>query len=259
MNSAGCSLEYGLIAAPVISTRFSGTIGGPPSIGSPAPLKIRPSMFRDTFNLIVSPRNLTVARRSIPAVPSNTWTTTMSFEESRTWPRLRTPSGRPTSTSSPYPTHSVFSTKISGPAISVIVRYSVGMSRSPQALEFVVHLGERLLQLLVELGLVFHARQELAGLQRRDVLRRDVELDRLLSEVRVLLDRANEFELPSRRAERVHGVVRVLLEEDFTDHPGDFECQLLVGGAGIRSDEPDDLLELRLLLKGALRPRAEAR
>src|SRR2546426_2299071 len=202
MNSAGCSREYGLIAAPVISTRFSGTIGGPPSIGSPAPLRIRPSMSRDTFSLIVSPRNFTIDARSIPAVPSNTCTTTISFEESRTWPRFREPSGRPTSTSSPYPTHSVFSTKIRGPAISVIVRYSVGISRRPQSLELLVHQGEGLLQLLVELRLVLDPRQELPGLQARDVLRRDVELHRLLSEVGVPLDRADQLELTRRRAER---------------------------------------------------------
>src|SRR3989454_1331160 len=228
MNSAGCSREYGLIADPVISTRFSGTIGGPPSMGSPAPLRILPSMSRDTFSLIVSPRNFTVEARSIPAVPSNTWTTTMSFEESRTCPRFRVPSGRPTSTSSPYPTHSVFSTKISGPAISVIVRYSVGISRGPQPLELLVHLGEGLFELLVELRLVLHPREELARLEPRDVLRRDVELHRLLPQVGVLFDRAHELELPLRLAEGVHGVVRVLLEEDLPDHAGDLEGELLL-------------------------------
>src|SRR5438093_12783766 len=80
----------------------------------------------------------------------------MSFEVSRTCPRFRDPSGRPTSTSSPYPTQSVFSTKISGPAISVIVRYSVGISGRPQPLELLVYLGEGLLELLVELCLVLH-------------------------------------------------------------------------------------------------------
>src|SRR5438128_10497288 len=208
MNSAACAREYGLIAAPVISTRFSGTIGGPPSIGSPAPLRMRPSISRDTFSLIVSPRNFTVDWRSIPAVPSNTWTTTMSFEESRTCPRFRVPSGRFTSTSSPYPTHSVFSTKISGPAISVIVRYSFGISRRPQFLELLVHLREGLIELLVELRLVLHPREELPGLQARDVLHGHVELHRLLPEVGVLLDRAEELELPRGRAERVHGMVR---------------------------------------------------
>src|SRR3989454_5818087 len=259
MNSAGCSREYGLIAAPVISTRFSGTIGGPPSIGSPAPLRIRPSMSRDTFSLIVSPRNFTMDARSIPAVPSNTCTTTMSFEVSRTCPRLRDPSGRPTSTSSPYPTHSVFSTKIRGPAISVIVRYSVGISRRPQPLELLVHQGEGLLQFLVELGLVLDPRQELPGLQARDVLRRDVQLHRLLAEVGVLLDRADQLELPRRRAERVHGMVRVLLEEDLPDHAGDLEGERLVRRERVRADEPHDLLELRLLLEGPLGPRPQRR
>src|SRR5881409_2154759 len=256
MNSAGCSREYGLIADPVNSTRFSGTIGGPPSIGSPAPLKIRPSMSRDTFNLIVSPRNFTVDCRSIPAVPSNTCTTTMSFDESRTCPLLRDPSGRPTSTSSPYPTHSVFSTKMSGPAISVIVRYSVGISGGPQSLELVVHLGERLRELLVEFRFVLHPRQEFAGLQRRDVLRRDVQFHGLLTEVGVFLDRADQLELPLRRAKGVDGMVRVLLEEDLADHPGDLERELLVRREGVRADEPNDFLEFRLLLQRALRPRS---
>src|SRR2546427_574270 len=124
----------------------------------------------------------------------------MAFDESRTCPRFRDPSGRPTSTSSPYPTHSVFSTKISGPAISVIVRYSVGISGGPQSLELVVHLGERLRELLVEFRFVLHPRQEFAGLQRCDVLRRDVQFHGLLTEVGVFLDRGDQFELPLGRA-----------------------------------------------------------
>src|SRR5439155_1529339 len=174
MNSAGCSREYGLIAAPVMSTRFSGTIGGPPSIGSPAPPRMRPSISRETFSLIVSPRNLTVDWRSIPALPSNTCTRTMSFDQSRTWPLFRDPSGRATSTRSPDPTHSVFST-------------------------------------------------------------------------------------PLGRAERVDRMIRVLLEEDFADHPGDLERELLVRRQGVRTDKTDDFLELRLFLQRPLRPRSQPR
>ena len=37
MNSSGDARAYGLIAAPVISRRFSGTISGPPSMGFPPP------------------------------------------------------------------------------------------------------------------------------------------------------------------------------------------------------------------------------
>src|SRR5438445_1673334 len=259
MNSAGCSREYGLIAEPVMSTRFSGTIGGPPSMGSPAPLRMRPSMSCETFSSIVSPRNFTVDMRSIPAVPSNTWTTTMSFEESRTCPRFRVPSGRFTSTSSPYPTHSVFSTKIRGPAISVIVRYSFGISRRPQFLELLVHLREVLIQLLVKLLLVLHACEDFPGLQPRHFLRGNVALHGLLPEVGVLLDRAEQLELPRGRAERVHRMVRVLLEEDLPDHPGDLEGERLVRRERVRADEPDDLLELRLLLEGPLGPRPEPR
>src|SRR5256886_16625548 len=113
----------------------------------------------------------------------------MSFDESRTCPRFRDPSGRPTSTSSPYPTHSVFSTKISGPAISVMVRYSVGIPGGPQSLELVVHLGERLRELLVEFRFVLHPRQEFAGLQRRDVLRFFFKFHGLLPDLRFFLNR----------------------------------------------------------------------
>src|SRR3989454_7635150 len=54
-------------------------------------------------------------------------------------------------------------------------------------------------------------------------------------------------------------MVRVLLEEDLADHPGDLERELLVRREGVRADEPDDFLELRLLLQGALRPRSQLR
>src|SRR3989442_124032 len=183
----------------------------------------------------------------------------MSFDESRTCPRLRDPSGRPTSTSSPYPTHSVFSTKMSGPAISVMVRYSVGISGGPQSFEFVVHLSECLRELLIEFRFVLDPRQEFAGLQRRDVLRRDVQFHGLLTEVGVFLDRGDQLELPFRRAKRVDGMIRILLEKDLADHSGDFERELLVRREGVRADEPDDFLQFRLLLQRALRPRSQLR
>src|SRR5207249_5605699 len=145
----------------------------------------------------VSPRNFTVDWRSIPAVPSNTCTTTMSFDESRTWPLFRDPSGRPTSTSSPYPTHSVFSTKISGPAISVMVRYSVGISGSPQSFELVVHLGDRLPELFVEFRFVLHPRQEFAGLQRRRSEEHTSELQSRFDLVcRLLLEKKKDAQTP---------------------------------------------------------------
>src|SRR2546427_11717324 len=180
----------------------------------------------------------------------------MSFDESRTCPLFRDPSGRPTSTSSPYPTHSVFSTKMSGPAISDMVRYSVGISCGPQSLEFVVHLSEGLRELRVEFRFVLHPCQEFAGLQRRDVLRWDVQFHGLLTEVGVFLDRGDQLELPLGRAERVDGMVGVLLKEDLADHPGDLERELLVRREGVRADEPNDFLEFRLLLQRALRPRS---
>src|SRR5439155_1602156 len=160
----------------------------------------------------------------------------------------------------PAPEHSgSFSTKISGPAISVMVRYSVGISGSPQSFELVVHLGDRLPELFVEFRFVLHPRQEFAGLQRRDLLRRDVQFHGLLTEVGVFLDRADQLELPLGRAERVDRMIRVLLEEDFADHPGDLERELLVRRQGVRADETDDFLELRLFLQRPLRPRSQLR
>src|SRR6266516_1826406 len=247
------------MAAPWISTRFSGRIGGPPSAGSPDPVRTRPSISRDTESLIVSPRNFTLDARSIPAVPSKIWTTTTEVEESRTWPRLRRPSGRKTSTSSLYPTGSVFSTKISGPAISEIVRDSFATSVRLPSLEVVVHHRERLLELLIELFLVLDAREELAALDPRDVFDWHVEGERLLAEVRVLADRRDELVLPRRRAERVDGVVGVLLQEDLADHPGDLERELLLRRQRVRADEPYDLFEFRLLLERPLRPLPQLR
>ncbi len=101
MNSAGDSRLKGLMAAPMMSRRFSGTMGGPPSRGSPAPERMRPSISLETGSLMVSPRNLTPEERSMAAVPSKTWTTTMSFEVSSTWARLVEPSGSWMCTSSP--------------------------------------------------------------------------------------------------------------------------------------------------------------
>src|SRR6266704_2749888 len=235
------------MAAPWISTRFSGMIGGPPSAGSPDPVRTRPSISLETDSLIVSPRNFTLDARSIPAVPSKIWTTTTEVEESRTSP------------SSLYPTGSVFSTKISGPAISEIVRYSFATSARLQPLEVVVHHRERLLELLIELLLVLDAREELAALDGRDVLHGHVEGERLLPEVRVLADRRDELVLPRRRAERVHWMVGVLLQEDLADHPGDLERELLFRRERVRSDQPYDLLEFRLLLERPLSPLPQLR
>src|SRR5207249_770406 len=111
----------------------------------------------------------------------------------------------------------------------------------------------------VEFRFVLHPRQEFAGLQRRDLLRRDVQFHGLLTEVGVFLDRADQLELPLGRAERVDRMIRVLLEEDFADHPGDLERELLVRRQGVRADETDDFLELRLFLQRPLRPRSQLR
>ena len=128
MKSEGLSLAQGLIAAPTMSSSFSGTIFAPPSRGSPAPERTLPSMSLETGIFMVSPRKRTDASLSIPVVPSNTWTTTMSSEESRTSPLFMVPSDILMLTISLYPTGSVFLTKMRGPAIWEIVLYSLVMS-----------------------------------------------------------------------------------------------------------------------------------
>ncbi len=80
------------MAAPVISSRFSGTISGPPSIGLPPPERIRPSISFPTGILIVSPVKRMPESLPIPAVVSKTWITTISSLVSSTWPRLTVPS-----------------------------------------------------------------------------------------------------------------------------------------------------------------------
>jgi len=92
MKSAGMPRAYGLMAAPVMSRRFSGTISGPPSIGLPPPDRIRPSISLPTGILMVSPVKRTPLSLPIPVVVSKTWTTTRSSLVSRTWPRLIVPS-----------------------------------------------------------------------------------------------------------------------------------------------------------------------
>ena len=70
MKSAGESLAQGLMAAPAMSSSFSGTILAPPSRGSPAPLRTLPSISLETGIFMVSPRKRTEADLSIPVVPS---------------------------------------------------------------------------------------------------------------------------------------------------------------------------------------------
>ncbi len=92
MKSDGLSLAQGLMAPPSMSSSFSGTILAPPSRGSPDPDRTLPSMSLETGIFMVSPRKRTDASLSTPVVPSNTWMTTISPEESRTCPLLIVPS-----------------------------------------------------------------------------------------------------------------------------------------------------------------------
>ena len=58
-----------------MSRKASAMTVGPPSIGLPEPLKMRPSMSFETGVRMISPVNSSlVFRLSMPEVPSNTWT-----------------------------------------------------------------------------------------------------------------------------------------------------------------------------------------
>ena len=93
MNSAGFARATGLIGAPRIGRRFSGMIGGRPSIGSPSPLNRRPIISRLTPILATSSRRLSeVLARSMPRVSSNTWITALRSETSMTCPPRMLPS-----------------------------------------------------------------------------------------------------------------------------------------------------------------------
>ncbi len=71
MKSRGLSRATGLMAPPSTSTRRTGTIGGPPSIGLPRPSIRRPSIAAETPRRNGSPvGSTTVACRFSPPVPS---------------------------------------------------------------------------------------------------------------------------------------------------------------------------------------------
>ena len=91
MKSWGDARENGLMAAPPMSSRFSGMMSGPPSMGFPAPLMMRPTMSLETASLSVVPRNFTTLWVSMPCVPSKTCTTTTSSEVSSTCPVRTSP------------------------------------------------------------------------------------------------------------------------------------------------------------------------
>jgi len=118
MKSAGCSRVYGLIGAPVMSSRISGMIGAPPSIGFPVPFSTRPRSSPETSIFATSSRKRTsVLAMSVPCVPSNTWMTAVVPETSSTWPERREPSGIRIETISLYAAPSTSWTKMSGPVM----------------------------------------------------------------------------------------------------------------------------------------------
>ena len=94
INSSGNSREAGFIGLPLISNSSSGIISGPPSIGLPIPLNIRPIISLDTPILAVWPVNLALVFLVFKSVvPSNTWITATSSVTSRTCPLLFSPLG----------------------------------------------------------------------------------------------------------------------------------------------------------------------
>mmetsp|Transcript_17087 Transcript_17087/g.55789 ORF Transcript_17087/g.55789 Transcript_17087/m.55789 type:complete len:225 (-) Transcript_17087:125-799(-) len=91
--SSGYVRTCGLMGMPLMSRYSSASTGGPLSMGLPEPLKMRPSMSSDTGVVKMLPVNsMEVRRLSMPAVPSNTWTTALVPWTSSTWPERCVPS-----------------------------------------------------------------------------------------------------------------------------------------------------------------------
>ena len=89
--------------------------GGPPSIGSPDPSRMRPMRSEPTAMRATRPRaRTTVSGRSRPRVPPRTCTAMRSPSTCRTWPRRTLPSGVITSTISSHPTLDTLSAIRSG-------------------------------------------------------------------------------------------------------------------------------------------------
>ena len=108
-----------------MSQYSSGTMAGPPSIGSPFPENTLPSMSLLRAIFMVSPRNLIRVSllTSSPLVPSNTCITAMVSVTSSTCPVRSVPSAPVIFTISAKPTSLVFSTKTRGPCMSEAVWY----------------------------------------------------------------------------------------------------------------------------------------
>ncbi len=125
-----------------MSSRFSGMIRGPSSLGLPMPSKMRPSISKETPSSKVRPRKRTLLPwRFIPAEPSKSWIKALVPSASRTRPRRRSPVERRISTSSSNLTFSTPSTSIKGPATSRMVIYSLSTLFTPYALDESVDFG----------------------------------------------------------------------------------------------------------------------
>jgi len=109
-----------------MSLKSSGIILGPSSVGSPNPLKILPSIFFETGTSNPLPVNLTLASLgSIPIEGSYSSINALSSSATITCPLLFSPLFKVISTSSLYLTSFTFCITINGPAISLVVKYSL--------------------------------------------------------------------------------------------------------------------------------------
>ena len=126
MKCEGFSLATGFIGRPFMSSLISGMTGGSPSIGSPMPLNVLPSMSMERPVFATSPLKYTLeSSASIPAVPSSTWMTAVPSISWRTWPFFISPLLRRTSAISPTRPPRTLSRKRRGPDIRLMVLYSL--------------------------------------------------------------------------------------------------------------------------------------
>ena len=139
-------LAAGFIGRPLMSSRRSGKISGPSSMGRPRPSKIRPSMSSLTPNSIVLPRKRTrLFERLMPVELSKSCTSALPSLISSTLQRRFSPFASSISASSSYVTFSTPFTSIRGPATSCMVLYSFGI-RSPPCFQWLCQSAERALR-----------------------------------------------------------------------------------------------------------------
>src|SRR3972149_4861607 len=124
-KKSGFSRAAGFMGSPLMSRYSSGIIGGRPSIGSPKPFRTLPKSSFETPILAVSPVGSTLeASESMPGVPCNTCTMAVAPMSWSICPVRFSPSASSTTHISPRLPPESFSTKMSGPDMELMVRYS---------------------------------------------------------------------------------------------------------------------------------------